>query len=102
MTQPKAGDASILPQIDTVVYLMLENRSLDNLLGWLYADDKPKNMVPPQPGRPFYDGLQEDKYSLPLKPHYWSPVTQYPIQKGVGDDGTTVPNLDPNEPTRMC
>ncbi len=98
MTQPKAGDASILSQIDTVVYLMLENRSLDNLLGWLYADDKPKNMVPAQPGGPVYDGLQENKYSLPLKPHYWSPVTNYPIQKGVGNDGTTVPNLDPNEP----
>ena len=60
MTQPNPGDVSILPQIDTVVYLMLENRSLDNLLGWLYADEKPKNMVPSAAGGPVYDGLREN------------------------------------------
>ena len=87
----------ILPQIKTIVYLMFENRALDNLLGWLYATGTPKNMVPPYPEGPRYDGLRENTYQLPLKPHDWSPVSWYPIKKGVGQDGTTTPNLDPNE-----
>jgi phospholipase C len=87
-----AGTLSpILQQIDHIVYLMLENRSLDNVLGWLYADGAPKNMVPPIPHGPQYDGLQEGAYSLPLKVHSWSPINYYGILKGVGVDGTTVP-----------
>lgn len=45
----------ILPRIEHVVVLMLENRSLDNLLGWLYADqeNRPAHNVPmPTDGRP--------------------------------------------------
>lgn len=89
--------APILPQIKTIVHLMFENRSLDNLLGWLYENEMPRNMVPPYPEGPRYDGLRQNAYSLPLKPHWWSPVTYYPVKKGVGKDGTTTPNLDPNE-----
>lgn len=89
--------APILPQIKTIVHLMFENRSLDNLLGWLYETERPKNMVPPYPEGPRYDGLRENTYWLPLKIHDWSPVTWYPIKKGVGADGTTTPNLDPYE-----
>jgi phospholipase C len=89
--------APILPQIKTIVHLMFENRAFDNLLGWLYETERPKNMVPPYPEGPRYDGLRENAYWLPLQPHYWSPVSWYPIKKGVGSDGTTTPNLDPNE-----
>jgi phospholipase C len=28
----------VMPQIEKIVFLMLENRSLDNVLGWLYED----------------------------------------------------------------
>lgn len=93
----RIAELEVLPQIDTIVYVMFENRSLDNVLGWLYEDEMPKNMIPPQPHGPVYDGLIQGKYSLPLKPHFWSDVTYYPIQKGVGSDGLTVPNLDPYE-----
>jgi phospholipase C len=31
----------ILPQIKNIVFLMLENRSFDNLLGWLYTGTTP-------------------------------------------------------------
>jgi phospholipase C len=87
----------ILPQIKNIVYLMFENRALDNLLGWLYETERPRNMVPPYPEGPRYDGLRQNAYQLPLKPHWWSNVEWYPIKKGVGQDGTTTPNLDPNE-----
>lgn len=90
-------ETKILPQIDTIVYVMFENRSVDNLLGWLYEGETPNNMYPPYPEGPQYDGLRQGAYSLPLKPHIWSNVTYYPIKKGTGKDGFTTPNLDPNE-----
>ena len=48
---------TIMPQIKTIVFLMLENRSLDNLLGWLYETKNPDNVYP-QGSRKDYDGLQ--------------------------------------------
>ena len=45
-------------KIKHIVVLMLENRSFDNLLGWLYADEKP-------PNGQYYEGLS---YNL------WNPL----------------------------
>lgn len=45
-----------LARIDHLVVLMLENRSFDNLLGWLYAD------TPPPRGQPF-EGLYRDLWA---------------------------------------
>jgi phospholipase C len=44
-----ANSENLLNQIDHIVVLMLENRSFDNVLGWLYngANQKPFNQVPP-------------------------------------------------------
>lgn len=36
----------VMTQIKTVVYLMLENRSLDNVLGWLYEKSMPARFYP--------------------------------------------------------
>lgn len=47
---------TILPQIDHVVVLMMENRSLDNLLGWIYADSAPAQVLPAGTSAS-YDGL---------------------------------------------
>ncbi|HET9867811.1 MAG TPA: alkaline phosphatase family protein, partial [Nitrospira sp.] len=81
-----------MKDIEHVVLLMLENRSLDNVLGWLYddnkPDDKPKRFIGADQ-TPRYHGLQE--------------VTG--ITKGtVGGTGTgvpaqplRVPGFDPNE-----
>lgn len=96
-TDKEILELSILPQIENIVYVMFENRALDNFLGWLYANDSPKNIVPFSPTAPPYDGLTEGAHTLPLKPHFWSDVQTYPIKKGVGTDGLTVPNLDPYE-----
>ena len=57
----ESGDQSLEPRpdalkrIDHVVVLMLENRSFDNLLGWLYDD------APPPRGQHF-DGLRSDMW----------------------------------------
>ena len=54
----------IMPQIEHVIVLVLENRSLDNLLGWLYENESPRNSVPPSPAGilPTYDGLTAGKH----------------------------------------
>jgi len=54
--------ANPLSKIEHVVVLMLENRSFDNVLGWLYdpANDAPFNAVPPD-----FDGLFEKNLSNP-------------------------------------
>src|ERR1041384_104721 len=76
-------------KIDHVVLLMLENRSLDNVLGWLYSyGDKPSQFIGTDQTQ-HYHGLEE--------------VTG--ITKGtVGGTGTSVPpqplrvpGFDPNE-----
>lgn len=53
----------ILPQIDHVVVLMLENRSFDNVLGWLYEPGAtPAHRIPSDsPAR--FDGLADGTYS---------------------------------------
>jgi phospholipase C len=52
-----------MDNIEHVVVLMLENRSLDNLLGWLYADqgNQPPRNIPPQTP-PSYSGLVPGKF----------------------------------------
>jgi phospholipase C len=35
----------MLDNIDYVVFLMLENRSFDSILGWLYKDERPSKFV---------------------------------------------------------
>src|ERR1700685_3150655 len=51
-----------LSKIEHIVVLMLENRSFDNLLGWLYdpANDAPFNVVPPD-----FEGLYGKNLSNP-------------------------------------
>ena len=79
-------------KIDHVVLLMLENRSLDNVLGWLYPGDKPDN----KPKR--FIGLDQTQ-------HYHGLQEVTGITKGtVGATGTgvpaqpmRVPGFDPNE-----
>jgi phospholipase C len=52
-----------MDKIEHVFVLMLENRSFDNLLGWLYADrnNQPNVNIPAQ-NPPRYDGLVENAY----------------------------------------
>ena len=91
--------SQVMPKIKHIVVLMLENRSLDNLLGWLYSDEgnQPGINIPPPPEgkKPTYEGLEEGKYFLPLT--YGGKTAQYPIIKGTCGNGLAVPSLDPWE-----
>lgn len=61
---PKAvTEHPIMPQIEHVVVLMLENRGFDHVMGWLYENDQPKVSLPSanvpvnQQGLPNFIGL---------------------------------------------
>lgn len=57
-----SGNANPLSKIEHIVVLMLENRSFDNLLGWLYdpTNNPPFDVVPPD-----FDGLYGKNLSNP-------------------------------------
>ncbi len=92
---------SYLPQIEHVVHLMLENRSLDNVLGWLYADQgntPARNIPAPTTGNPTYDGLYEGiDFTNPLVWEFGTKHEDFPITKVQDSQGLNVPDLDPHE-----
>ena len=47
-----------MEKIEHVVVLMLENRSFDGLLGWLYEHDAPALNIPPAAAGDQFRGLQ--------------------------------------------
>jgi len=89
-----------MPQIKNVVFLMLENRSLDNVLGYAYRNgtDRPKHVYPSS-SSPDYDGLTTGQYANPS--YTWTgAVKSYPVgpvPDGLGADADRVPAYDPYE-----
>jgi phospholipase C len=80
-------------KIDHVVVLMLENRSMDNLLGWLYGKDETSlNFIPSDsPAR--FNGLDGTEYSNPI--NLDNPEDR--VEATAGVDNYFVPDPDPNE-----
>lgn len=76
--------------IKHIVYLMLENRSLDQVLGWLYNENNPPKKNIPAQDKPTYDGLQTTFYNEDVNgnKHY--------IVEGTGNN-MNVPIHDPHE-----
>lgn len=58
-----------LENIEHIVVVMFENRSFDNLLGWLYDNETnpPKFNIPPQ-NPPVFEGLMKNKFFSQLDP----------------------------------
>ena len=77
------------PGIRHIVYVMLENRSLDNVLGWLYGDETPTH-VHPEGSCPHFDGLNKDLFNRDAKGR-----KHYVIRGTKGRH--TVPRFDPHE-----
>ena len=77
-----------LGRIEHIVVLMLENRSFDNLFGWLYdpANDPPFN----RPPAPNFEGVYGKNLSNPR-----ADGTSVPVGKGTDP---TAPFPDPGEP----
>ncbi len=85
--------SNIKKNIKHVVVLMLENRSADNLVGWLYDDDCQPGYFLPEGSPETYNGLAGTDYSNPLDLNNPSDV----IKASKGVDNFRVPNPDPNE-----
>lgn len=82
-----------LAKIQHIIVMMLENRSFDNMLGWLYADEgnvPPINLPAQAPAS--FDGLVAQKF--------WNPSGADKVFASSGTSGSapfTVPDPDPNE-----
>lgn len=88
---------TILPQVKNVVVVMFENRSFDNICGWLYADaaQQPSLYLPSgSPQR--FDGLDPALWN-PSNASYFNghPPIKVPVAQGCTD--YTIPNPDPEE-----
>nr|WP_062335769.1 alkaline phosphatase family protein [Herbidospora sakaeratensis] len=97
------GDPAPMDRIEHFVVLMLENRSFDNLLGWLYADTDnvpPRNVPAPPDGKPYFLGLKEKAYwnTSPAAAHDTAPEEgRVYARKGARTDTTPDPN-----PSEIC
>lgn len=80
-----------MKNIEHIVYLMLENRSLDHVLGWLYENDTPNHFIPDN--NKVYNGLNTGQYYNPDKNGVHHPVWKIPR----GTD-PSLPTTDPHEP----
>ncbi len=86
-----------MPQVKNIVFLMLENRSFDNLLGWLYENGPPQYVLPSNSIKKYgsYDGLQGGTYSNPDTDGNTQYVSQLP--SGLGQYSDQMPWYDPYE-----
>jgi phospholipase C len=88
---------AILPQVKNMIVFMLENRSLDNMCGWLYSSPSPQPSQYLPAGSPqSYNGLNTSLWN-PSNISYFS--GQQAVQVGIQPSTTsyTVPNPDPEE-----
>lgn len=101
----QAEDPSLMQQeIEHVVILMLENRSFDNVLAWLYdQNSQPKHFIPNN-ADPIFMGLDEqnlEQYTNTLKTATGEIVFSSPPIKGipsVSGGYMNSPQFDPHEP----
>ncbi len=85
---------TIQKKIKHIIILMLENRSFDNVAGWLYDSDNPPSHFLPAGSPDHYAGLANTTYSNPTSFNAQS-ATTVPIKRGT--DNYHTPSHDPNE-----
>ena len=84
-----------MEHIDHVVVLMLENRTFDSLLGWLYEKDAQKaNYIPPAQQGDLFRGLQSVNADEFINRALNGSLTAKPTR---GARGFTVPTVAPGE-----
>lgn len=101
-----AGESLMQSEIKHVVVLMLENRSFDNVLAWLYDEQNtPSHFIPADSYSQPYLGLTDSTlplYTNSLKDSFGHIVfTTHPIKGVPSLDGQKLinsPQIDPHEP----
>lgn len=86
--------SSSLFKIDHIVVLMMENRSFDNMLGWLYDPENPPPYDKPPRGQTF-EGVSGKNLSNPI-PEYADGADHVSVAVDKSTS-TTNPNPDPGE-----
>jgi phospholipase C len=86
----------ILAPIEHIVVVMLENRSLDNMLGTLYAGDVLPSVVLPTSSPPGFDGLRAGLWN-PSNPDYFDGNPPQRVAATAAVQSSTVPDPDPEE-----
>lgn len=81
-----------MKNIKNIVYVMMENRGFDHVLGWLYEKDQPKQFLPSQTTPKVYNGLNTGNYYNPDK----NGVKHY-VQKIPDFTNNPCPSVDPHE-----
>lgn len=89
--------AGILPQIRHIVAVMLENRSFDNVCGWLYREGPPPSLyLPKTPAPQPFNGLSSGLFNPVSEQYFVNGSGQtYPIFDRA--NATDMPNPDPEE-----
>jgi phospholipase C len=103
---PEALMPKILPQIQNIVVVMFENRSFDNLCGWLYSSPNPQPSLYLPTGSPVaYDGLNLNLWN-PSNASYFSgqPPVKVPVKQGTSNFQVPDPNAHEtfDHVTRQC
>ncbi len=83
-----------MESIEHVVVLMLENRSFDSMLGWLYEHDAPALNIPVATPNDLFRGLQSVDPNAFINSALNGTLTAKPTR---GVQGFTVPDVDPGE-----
>jgi len=92
------GAPGPIDKIDHVVVLVLENRSFDNLLGWLYAPGNQPSRNIPSLGSPTYAGLTEGTYwNTPVAMEHDTAPESARVYAGKVSGSDRVPDPDPSE-----
>jgi phospholipase C len=89
--------ARILSQIEHIIVVMLENRSFDNMCGWLYRDaPPPANFLPVTTSSRPYQGLRNDLFN-PVDESYFTSGSGQTWNIFPRANATDMPNPDPEE-----
>ncbi|OZG70359.1 hypothetical protein BTA51_26315 [Hahella sp. CCB-MM4] len=81
-------------KIEHVVHLMLENRSFDSVLGWLYQHKSPQRNIPPVTPGDEYRGLQSVDLASFTNDVAKLDISSPPIRGAIG---ASVPDIHPGE-----
>src|SRR5215472_1842647 len=88
---------TILPQVKNIVVVMFENRSFDNICGWLYTNSATQPSLYLPAGSPQkFDGL-DPAFWNPSNQSYFSGEAPLKVPVAYGCSDYTTPNPDPEE-----
>ncbi len=88
----------MMPQIEHIVVVMLENRSFDNMCGWLYRDGPPPSQfLPVSTKNKFFNGLHQGLFNPVSNDYFKGQPSPPPYPIFPNANALNMPNPDPKE-----